>query len=183
MSSNLKKIQAEAKFLRKENPRKYGVKGTKKGDNGYVYRGWQMAIRDATNNLEGAGEIAHSRGSEKEQRSRSKSNQLKREISSVPEAAACRRSYKIQASRLKADYHAALRDVAGINVLSKKDKKILKSWEKNPEKYEKTVIDHYNPVSRQVEKGYPPRVPKESKVGKKRGPKKSSRSYEDDSYF
>lgn len=49
--SPLEKIRHEAHLLREAHPRKYGRKGAKQGEPGYVYDGWKSAIADASKKL------------------------------------------------------------------------------------------------------------------------------------
>lgn len=44
--SAIERIRHQAKALREANPKKYGRVGAKKGEPGYVARGWQRAISD-----------------------------------------------------------------------------------------------------------------------------------------
>lgn len=46
--SALEKIRHEAHKIRLAHPVKYGVKGRKKGQKGYVHNGWRKAIHEAS---------------------------------------------------------------------------------------------------------------------------------------
>lgn len=46
-ASPLQSTIAEAQLLRLRHPEKYGVKGSRAGDEGYVKNGWRAALRDA----------------------------------------------------------------------------------------------------------------------------------------
>ena len=50
-TGKMKAIQWGAQQLRHDFPERYGITGRKPGQQGYVYMGWQQAIRDASAQL------------------------------------------------------------------------------------------------------------------------------------
>jgi hypothetical protein len=51
--ANLTDIVAQAQQLRQDHPGKYGTKGSRKGEAGYVANGWRLALQDAAQALGG----------------------------------------------------------------------------------------------------------------------------------